>query len=121
MFDIDLIWDALLQKQVGELNRKTIETGQAATDAGARIRALEQRYAQLRLVSMAMWNILKERMQVTDAELIQHVEALRGGSSEQLPPGLVECPKCKRRIPARSQTCLYCGAQTSSAGSFQAT
>ncbi|HVC01731.1 MAG TPA: hypothetical protein VND80_05955 [Steroidobacteraceae bacterium] len=120
----DLFRDATSGKSGGGLGKKSLDAARAATDATARIVKLEQRYDQLRLISMAMWNLLKDRLQLTDADLATHVEALRAqaaAAEHDRNPELIECTKCKRKIPAKSATCLYCGATTASAGTFKAT
>lgn len=116
--------DVASGKSGGDLGRKTLDAARAATDATARIVKLEQRYEQLRLINMALWNLLKDRLQLSDADLAAHVDALRAEAAtvgQDRNPELIECTKCRRKIPAKSATCLYCGAQTASAGTFKAT
>ncbi len=120
----DLFRDAHAGRSGGDLGKKTLDAARAATDATARIVKLEQRYDQLRLISMAVWNLLKERLQLTDADLAKYVDELRAeaaAAEQERNPELIECTKCKRKIPAKSATCLYCGATTASAGTFKAT
>ena len=120
----DLFRDAGSGHSGAEFGKKTLDAAKAATDASARIVKLEQRYEQLRLISMAMWNLLKDRLQLTDADLAKYVDALRNQAAEAAhdrSPELIECSKCKRKIPAKAATCLYFGATTVSAGTFKAT
>ncbi len=120
----DLFRDASPGGSGGDLGKKTLDAARAAGDATARIVKLEQRYDQLRLISMAMWNLLKERLRLTDADLATYVDALRAeaaAAEQERNPELIECTKCKRKISAKSATCLYCGASTPSAGTFKAT
>lgn len=123
----ELLWDIYLQKQVGDLSKQNADIGESATQANAHVTSLEHRYDQLRLINMALWNLLKERLHLTDADLQASVEALR--SDPQAAPlrererirELIECTACKRKIPAKAIACIYCGEPTVSAGTFKTT
>jgi DNA-directed RNA polymerase subunit RPC12/RpoP len=72
----------------------------------------------LRQINMAMWALLKDRLGVTDADLMAYVEKIQ---SEAPASKLMECPACHRKILSNSVACIYCGAKTVVAGSFQST
>lgn len=55
---LDLIWDALLQKQVGDLGKRNSEVSESVSEARTKVLSLEQRYERLRLLTFAMWSLV---------------------------------------------------------------
>jgi hypothetical protein len=104
----DIIWDYLLQKQVNDLRTKGAETAHAAEEAVAKSRSLEQQHAELRLVTLALWSLVKGRLSLTDEQLREELTKLQQTVSAKV----IECPSCKRRTPSSSNKCMYCGAAT---------
>lgn len=96
------------------------------TKAGEDVRLLEQRYERLRLLTLAMWQLLKEHTGLTDADLKQFVEKvdlLDGKADGKLSrtTGAMDCPKCSRRILKSATRCPWCGARNESGDAFHAT
>lgn len=104
----DIIWDYLLQKQVNDLRARGTATAQAAEEAAAKSRSLEQQHAELRLVTLALWSLVKDRLSLTDEQLRGELSKLQQTMSAKV----IECPSCKRRTPSNSNKCMYCGAAT---------
>jgi predicted Zn-ribbon and HTH transcriptional regulator len=82
----------------------------------ARIKTLERDHERLKLVTMALWEILGERLGVGEAELRRRIEALdllderRDGRLKiRPPPG--RCGACDRPLLASAMACPYCGAE----------
>ena len=96
----------------------TAATGEAARAAAGSRRAeqtasdAEERMEKLTLITMAMWELLRDNSKLTEAHLLEKVQEidLRDG----VPDGKVtakvsQCPKCQRTMSPRHHTCLYCG------------
>lgn len=115
---LDILWDLYQQQQIGDLKSRNARTGEAASAAKQAVVTLEQRYERLRQINMAMWNLLKDRLGVTDKDLITYVEKLQ---TEGPASRLMECPSCHRKILPHSVACIYCGNKTLAPGSFQST
>ena len=78
------------------------------------IRRLERRADQMALVCQALWELLRERTQLTDDDLINRVREvdLRDGVADgRMTPVPVECPACHRQSTSKRDECLYCGAR----------
>ena len=68
---------------------------------------------RLLLINEAMWRIMRERLQCTDAELVRliqdidledgHLNGRKGPSPSR------NCPHCERPLGKHRATCLYCG------------
>jgi hypothetical protein len=89
-------------------------------------RDMERRYERLRLVTMAMWALLKERSGLTEADLQQYVnqvDLIDGKLDGRLAreKGIIECPKCRRRVLKTALACVYCGEPNGQGDSFLGT
>lgn len=75
------------------------------------VELLERQVAQLTLFSRAVWEIAKERLGCTDAEVLARMQALDAqldaAAANAAPPRA--CAACKRTVSNRHATCLYCG------------
>jgi hypothetical protein len=114
------MWDVVQHLQIRKLNQRQSFTDTNvelhATRARRRADDVEDTADRLVLVIEAMWEILSERLGVTEEELvarIQHLDGLDGEVDGRR--GVRErrtCPACQAIVPARSVRCQFCGADT---------
>ncbi len=75
---------------------------------------IESRIDALELACAAMWDILKQKGGLTDAELIkaiEHVDGRDGNVDGKIRPVEAVCPNCNRKLMTRSRkACVWCGA-----------
>ncbi|MEI7833829.1 MAG: hypothetical protein WCJ56_11620 [bacterium] len=72
----------------------------------------EQAIDRMTLLNMAMWSILKEKLGVTDEELLKRVEEIDlsdGRLDGKVHVQVSTCPQCNRQMSCKHQRCLYCG------------
>jgi len=77
------------------------------------VRRLEQRCDRLALVCQALWELLRERADLGDQDLVTRIREvdLRDGTADgRMTPVAVECPSCHRPSSSRRDECLYCGS-----------
>lgn len=75
---------------------------------------VENQIARLTLVTMAMWQLLREKTGVTEAELAERVavlDAQDGTADGSLTRRPKQCQKCHRIVERKQSICLYCGTQ----------
>lgn len=94
-------------------------------DTAQRLREMEQRHERMKLVTAALWQLLKVSNGLTDEDLKRYVEKVdladgkldgkmdRKGSA-------MDCPKCKRRILKSAIVCPWCGTRAESGNPFEA-
>ena len=68
---------------------------------------LKERISYLSQVMEAMWTLLQDRQEITDARLLDEVKALK----ERGEPAPDSCPMCDRPLSLRTNACNYCGTR----------
>ena len=79
---LDLIWNLLQDEDVDRLRaerrRREAQSDELQKQAGStqpRYAELEMRHEQLKLVTLALWRMLKDRVGLTEVELKRYVES----------------------------------------------
>lgn len=78
------------------------------------VRRLGERNDRLALVCQALWELLREHTELSDADLVRRIREIdvRDGVADgRMTPVPVECPACHRQSTSRREECLYCGAR----------
>lgn len=79
-----------------------------------KVRDMNHQIQRLALMNQALWELLRDRLHATDAELEQYVEAidLRDGVADgKMTVTALKCPKCGRVSSSKHWKCLYCGVE----------
>ena len=96
----------------------TPQTGPRTTDArtspvqASEIRELRDQVERLALMCQAMWELVRARASLSDAELeklAQEIDLRDGMADGKLTSHPVKCPNCGRVSNSRHKKCLYCG------------
>ena len=124
--DIIDIFDIYREGRIAGLEALQANTNQRLTGTSDRVQDLEIRYERMRLVTNALWQLLKEHTSLTDADLkrvIERVDRADGkldGKISRAAAGMT-CPHCRRRIRKSAVVCMWCGAKQETGDPFQAT
>ena len=81
-------------------------------ESTTQVRYLESRLDRLEMICEAMFNLLKEHMQVEDADLmacIAELDLSDGAADGKVARGPQRCGKCNRPNSRRHDFCIYCG------------
>jgi predicted Zn-ribbon and HTH transcriptional regulator len=81
-------------------------------EARTRLEALEQQVARLKLLNEALWQLIKEKVGISEDDLYQRaqeIDAQDGRRDGQLSSQPLRCPECGRISQSRHGRCLYCG------------
>ena len=73
----------------------------------------DERLDQLLLVCAAMWELIREKTNLTEEDLINRVamlDARDGVADGKMTRTPQKCPKCNRVLSPKHARCLYCGA-----------
>jgi hypothetical protein len=85
-----------------------------APDYSQHIRELQHQVQRLQLLNQALWEILRDKAGLTDAELEQkaHEVDMRDGVEDgRMTETALKCPNCGRVSSSKHWKCLYCGLE----------
>ena len=83
-----------------------------AIESRENIRELRHQVERLSLLNQALWELVRDKAGLTDADLERMAKAidLRDGTEDgKMGGGAVTCPTCLRVSNAKHYKCLYCG------------
>ncbi len=118
---LDLFWNLRQQHQIGEVRTKASLAHSDAQAQESALADLTRRFERLALVTQALAELLAERAQVKEADLIAKVDEIdlrdgkRDGRVSLMPRS---CPRCRREVAGHRTTCLYCGTPIDSTTPF---
>ena len=94
------------------VDRTTTPSGATDATSASHMGYLEERLERMEIVCEAMWNLLKDRLEVSDEDMVARIAQL--DQSDGVADGRVEreplrCPICNRANSRRHDRCIYCG------------
>ena len=97
-----------------------MSSGDARSIAEDTVKASELKVRSLEMTCAAMWTILKDKLAVTDEELIHAIHAVdaRDGVVDgRIGQAAKECPHCHRKVLTRNPIkCAWCGGDLAPVG-----
>ncbi len=102
-----------MQPNADEVARQTANAAiKAATAQKSDVEELREQVGRITLLNQALWELVRERLQLTDADLekiAQEVDLRDGKQDGQLSEHPLQCPQCGRVSNSRHKKCMYCG------------
>jgi ribosomal protein S27AE len=96
-------------------NADAANAAASARDAQTTASDVELRLDKLMLITMAMWELLRDNTKFTEADLLAKVQELdlRDGIPDgKITQSVRKCPQCGRTMSPRHKKCLYCGYES---------
>lgn len=82
--------------------------------ARTRLKEVEGRLNRVELICAALWELLSERLSISEAELqarMKDIDLRDGVQDEKITDVPLRCPTCGRVSSSRHWKCLYCGLE----------
>jgi hypothetical protein len=125
----DIYQTAVDVHQSGKIDRVAAleaDSFRRLTGTQDRLQELEHRYERMKLVTAALWQLLKAHTGLTDADLKQYIEKvdLADGKLDgkiARKGGAMDCPHCSRRILKTAVVCPWCSKRLKTGDAFEAT
>jgi hypothetical protein len=126
VIDLFDLFDIYQNSRIDAIAAREAATHNRVTSTAERLRELEQRYERMKLVSLALWQLLKSHTGLTDADLKQYIEKvdLADGKLDgriDRKGAAMDCPNCNRRILKSAVVCPWCSERTRTGDAFEAT
>ena len=89
------------------------DSAAAGSEVRVYIERLEHKINSLALACQALWEILKENTELSEAvlaERMQEIDLRDGVADGKITHTVAECPTCGRKTTRRRTTCMYCSA-----------
>ncbi len=113
---MDLFWELRQSRTIkdAEASADRAESkAEKATEALSQLKELERQVEKLTLVNMALVSLMKQKLGVTDEQLLKEIERIDlldgkldgKAGARPAPP----CAKCQRPMTSKHPRCLYCG------------
>lgn len=111
---MSIFWELWQQSRIKDAEESA---SRAVHNARSESRQVEERLAarldNIVLAQSAMWAIIKERMKLSDQDLMDMMERIDmadGVRDGRMGRTMQVCPSCKRRSAEHHDNCMYCGA-----------
>ena len=108
------LWDVYQQLQIRgvRVTQTTIDRDSVARDQrlDERIDEVEARIEKVLMINEAMWELARERLQLTDQQLDAAVTAIVERRAMERAAGPRRCPSCQAAVPNDMARCQFCGA-----------
>ncbi|USD35892.1 MULTISPECIES: hypothetical protein [Ferrimonas] len=122
---LQIVWDLIQQGQIARNQADAQSASGLAVSSSTSVTELRNQLDTLVLANQAMWEILSERLNVSDAELVTRMNEidLRDGkldgklSNSRLTA--MACPECGKTIGKRRANCYWCGARVEGVSPFK--
>lgn len=108
------LWDIYQQLQIRgvraaqqSVDRDSVHRDQRLDD---RIDEVEERIGHVLLITEALWELARDRLQLTDEQLDTAVTAIVERKTIERAAGPRRCPSCEAAVPLDMPRCQFCGA-----------
>lgn len=115
---INWVWDYHQHKRIGDAQAEARLGASSAESAKSQVEELGAAVDRLTLANQAMWELLREKSGLSDADLASRVEEIdmRDGVRDgRVARSIANCPECGRPNRDGRQQCIYCGTALPSA------
>ncbi|MCE9634663.1 MAG: hypothetical protein K8T90_03070 [Planctomycetes bacterium] len=109
---MDVFIDVDQYRRIGEAQSDANSSVRKVARLDQRIAELERRVDRQALASQALWEILRERLGLTDAVIFDKMTEidLRDGVADgRISPRVSRCAGCGRAVNSARPKCIYCG------------
>lgn len=112
-----MLWDLFQQVQISGAQKSANNASLAANIAQVDIEVLQGQIQTLALANHAMWELLSDRLGVTEGELLNKMSEidLRDGVADGklTAKAIANCSDCGKPIKRHRPNCYWCGARVS--------
>ncbi len=116
----NIFWELNQQRKIRQAKADAARAERVSGHVEREIDLLTRQVDGLSLGCQALWEILRERVNLTDEDVrekILEIDLRDGQADGKIAKTALDCPSCARKASPTRPTCLYCGADISTVGS----
>ena len=116
-----MLWELFQMSRIEQSNWNAADAKYSAREAQGdarqlqlKVRVLEQQCERLTLAAMAMAEILRDRLGVTESDIetkLTEIDQRDGRLDGRIRPSTERCPQCQQPNGVNRRHCLYCGTE----------
>ncbi len=117
-----MFWETYQQRAIHTAASQASTAQARATNLADAVHRMEEKIDSLALTCQALWELLRDRSDLTEEELIEKIAEidLRDGKEDgRMGTGGAPCPRCNRVLSRRHERCMYCGEDVGKPHLFQ--
>ena len=116
-----MLWESYQQNRL--IAAESIaESDEAKVDRNTQaLTNLQRQMDRMALACQALWEILRERTDITEEDLeskMLEIDGRDGSVDGKIGMQALDCPSCGRKTSSRRDTCVMCGAPVKSPHTF---
>jgi hypothetical protein len=110
------LFDAVQNVHIRRARKESTDARHKVSDARIDIASLQRDHEKLKLITIALWELLKEHTSLTDSALKAYVEQVdeedgRRDGKASTKVTRHTCDDCGHSIPTSALACAYCGVR----------
>jgi hypothetical protein len=113
---LEFLWEFRQQREILDAQLQANRAASDARESRSKTGDHQSRLDTMALTVMAMWSIMQERFGVTEAQLVERMQAidLSDGKLDGKvgPVNSSRCARCRRQMSTRYKRCIYCGGES---------
>lgn len=113
---MDVFFESSQNSRIDGASQTARDAQSTARDAERELAALQRRFDSLTITSQALWEIIRERMGLTDKQILDRIKEidLRDGKADgKISKTILSCSQCQRNNQSGQSSCIYCGTPLS--------
>ena len=109
---MDVFVDMHQYRRINQAQTDANTAARKANDLDRRLAELERRADRQALASQAVWEVLRDRLGLADAEIfakMTEIDLRDGVADGRISPRVTECVGCGRSVNSARPRCVFCG------------
>jgi hypothetical protein len=109
---MDVFGESSQNSRIDGASQVARDARSTARDAERELATLQRRVDFLTIASQALWEIVRERMGLSDQQILDRIKEidLRDGKADgKISRSIQPCPQCQRNNQSGQSSCVYCG------------
>ncbi|TLD69669.1 hypothetical protein FEM03_17080 [Phragmitibacter flavus] len=109
-----MLWEVHQQGQIHSAQQQADRAARKTDGFADDLKQLRRHVDRLSLACQSLWELVKERTDLTEADIEQRmldIDLRDGVQDGKIGMQIIDCPQCHSKTNSRRQTCIMCGTE----------